>query len=277
MGFNSFDELLEAITVNDTVNDADFAKTGITPQAAGRWYTFWRTGTVPAAGGDGGAGSGTPGAGGTALDLADGSLAKWADVSALTRHLTTMELIGSADATYMLYDRLVSVSAVAVNSTGNKNVGSAALPRYTNGIGVECWLEVTTVVSTTAPIVSMNSYTDTDDNTGQAGATITFPATNTAVNTMVGPMPLATGDVGVKAIATINVATASAGSAAVNVVLLKPLLYFGSTTGLAAAIDLVSMYPSLPRIYDGASLGLAMFSTGTGAHTVFGKIRSAYN
>jgi len=277
-GFASFDELISALTVDGQFLNNDFAKLSTAPEAASVWHSLWRVGNFPAAGGDGAAGSGTPGAGGTALTSADGSLVKWADQDPATKHLLGLEVVSTTDCVLMLYDRLVSVSGITLTGTGNKNVGSAALPRYTDGIGVEAWLEVTTATTTTAPIISMNSYTDNDGNTGQSGGSITFPAVATNVDALIGPMPLATGDVGVQAIATVNVSTASGGaSAACNVVLLKPLLYVPLVNNLGAIVDCVSMFPSLPRIYDGATLGLAFLASSGTATNFWGKVLAGYN
>jgi hypothetical protein len=276
-GFSSLSDLISKLTVDGQILEAAFQKTSLAPEAAGTWCSLWRVGGYPAAGGDGAVGSGTPGAGGTALTLADGSLAKWANQSPKTKHLLTLECQATRDSTIMLYDRLVSTSGIALSSTGNKNVGSAALPRYSGAAsaGVQAWLEVTTATTVTAPIVSMNSYTDQDGNTGSVGGSITFPAVATNIDTMVGPMPLAAGDTGIQAIATVNVGTA--GSAGVcNVVLLRPLAYIGLQALLGSERDFVSMLPTLPQLFDGHTLGLMYLADGTTATTFYGHIRAGY-
>jgi hypothetical protein len=282
-GFSSYDDFLNELTVNGKVLEADFAKYPTAGGHTGFWYSWWRDAGVPSAGGDGAVGSGTPGAGGTALSSTSaspltGALNAWADVSTDTKHLLAIGLVSSQDCSVMLYDRLVSVSAVTVASTGDKNVGSAALPRYsgTASVGVEVWAEVTTATATTAPIISLKTYTDQDGNTGSVGGTITFPTAITKANTLVGPFPLAAGDTGVRSVETINVATAGS-AGAVNIVLLKPLGVFTPlVAGVGASRDFMFQLPSLPRIYDGATLGIAQFASQTGAVNVYGKIVSAY-
>lgn len=276
-GFTSLSDLINELTVNSKFLDAPFHKTGLAAEAAGVWHSLWRVGGYPAAGGDGAAGSGTPGAGGTALTLADGTIAAWANQSPDQKHLLTFGASSTVACTFMLYDRLVSVSGVSTVGTGTKNVGSAALPRYsgTAAAGVQVWLEVTTATTTTAPIVSMNSYTDQDGNTAAAGGTITFPATATNLDALVGPMPLAAGDTGVRSVETLNVATASA-AGAVNVVLLRPLAFLPVEAFRYAERDFVSMLPLMPRLYDGHTLGLAYLATATTALVATGDIRAGY-
>ncbi len=123
----------------------------------------------------------------------------------------------------ILYDELSVGSTVSINTTGSKTINTPALTRYTSGVGVEAWVVVTTAGTTTAPILNLNSYTDPNDNAGQAGATVTFGSVTLGVNNAY-LLPVATGDTGVKAVASINVATAGGGSAAAKVVLVKPIL-----------------------------------------------------
>lgn len=276
-GFTSLDDLISEMTVNSKVFHAPFYKVSTAPEANGVWHSLWRVAGYPAAGGDGGAGSGTPGAGGTALTLADGGLLNAANASPDTKHLLTLGAVASQDCMLMLYDRLVSVSGVTVASTGSKNVGSAALPRYSGGDskGVQAWLEVTTQTATTAPVVNMNSYTDQDGNTGASGGSVTFPAAATNVDTLVGPLPLAAGDTGVRSVETVNVGTAGT-AGAVNVVLLRPLGFLPLSANAWTERDFLTMLPSLPRLYDGHTLGLAFLATTTTAVTVWGSIRGAY-
>jgi hypothetical protein len=175
-----------------------------------------------------------------------------------------------------LWDRLVAVSGIAMSSTGDKTINSTALPRYTDGVGVQVWLEVTTAGTTTAPVCSMSSYTDQDGNTGQAGGSITFPAIALSNAHLVGPMPLAAGDTGVRSVETINVSVAGGGSGVVNVVLVKPLLSIGIAQ--AQAFERLSPRPFYPpiRVYDGATLMLAGRWTGTSSDAITGWITTVF-
>jgi hypothetical protein len=160
---------------------------------------------------------------------------------------------------------------VSNNTTGNKDVGSAALPRYTDGVGVQVWLEYTTAGTTTASVVNLASYTDDAGNTGQSGGNITAPATAMVLNSMFGPLPLATGDLGVRAVQTLNVGTAST-AGVTQVVLMRPIASLYVPANTHAEKDLVLEFSSLPQMVDGASLCLMYRATATTAINLYGSI-----
>ncbi len=198
------------------------------------------------------------------------------NVSTDQRHLTWVSAYSTLAGCFFLYDVLAEVTGVLLSSTGNKTVNTSALTRYTDGVGVEVLLEVTTVTASAAQ-VSVNSYTDPNDNPSQAGGTVTFPAAATNVNTGF-IMPLATGDVGVKAVSTINVASTGGGSAACTVRLIKRI---GPEIPVAAGpgvlMDTVLQLASFPRIYDGAQLQWAYRATSTTAITFHWAIGTVYD
>jgi len=273
-GFASFDDIVNALSALGQGLDSPFQKIGTAPEAAGVWHSLWRVGPYPSAGGDGAAGSGTPGAGGTALTLADGTLAYWADQSGKQKHLLAVDVRATVACTAVLYDRLVSVSGISLVGTGNKNVGSVALPRYTGGEGVQAFLEVTTVTATSA-VVGTASYTDQGGTSGATSPAFTFPAAATNVDTLI-PIGLASGDYGVKSVETLNLTTASGGSGACNLILAKELARIPLLANQTNTRDFLSQVMAVPRIYDGASLMLAMIATGSTAATIDGHLFAAY-
>lgn len=276
-GFASLDDLLNETTVNGKVLYASFAKVGTAPEIQGGWHSLWRVGNYPAAGGDGPAGSGTANTGGTALTLEAGSLAVWANQSPDTKHLLSYDIQASLDCTIMLYDRLVQVSGINLAGTATVNVGSTALPRYsgTASAGVQVWAEVTTVTAGAAPTIAMNSYTDQDGNTGAAGGTVTFPATATNVDSFIGPLPLASGDTGVRSVETVRVLS-NCTSGTANIVLLRPIATIPVLLGLSGERSFLSQLPTLPRLYDGHTLALAQFTTATTATNIWGHLTAGY-
>jgi hypothetical protein len=180
----------------------------------------------------------------------------------------------TAASSVQILDRLVGVGAIAINSTGNKTINSAALSRYTSGESVMVLLEIQTAGTTTSPIVSLSSYTNSAGDTTRAGATITFPANNYPKGGLVGPMPLQAGDTGVRSVETINVATAGGGSAAVNVILVKFISTIQMDGGRARWGDKLGPTPftNLPRIYDGATLMLTTRNTSNSTTPFFGHV-----
>lgn len=267
-GYTGYDNIIEQVTVNDKFYERWGWKQITSPEAASIWHSCWREPGIPGAGADPAT---TPG---TQYDDTAGSVFLPDQASAL-KVLLASQMVAGLQCTVMLYDRLVAVSGLSLASTGNKTVSSAALTRYTDGIGVECWLEVTTATTTTAPVVTLNSYTDPDDNTGQTGAAVTFPAAATNVNTFV-PLSLAASDIGLKAVSTINVGTAAAAGVC-NLVLLRPIAFFGVLPAIATVQDEVVNIPSLPKIYDGATLAFAVMVNATTSFQMHYGLTVGYN
>lgn len=262
-GFTSYDQMISSISSSGQIIDINFQKVTGTMEAAGVWASCWRVANSPAAGDDTGG----------ALTNYAGSM-NIPDQAGAYKHLLTFGACSNYSGTLMLYDRLVQVPSISTVGTGDKAVNTGALPRYTNGIGVQCWLEVTQATNTTAPIVHLHSYTDDDNNNSQDSTTnFTFPAAATDLNTLVGPLPLLAADKGLRAVATLNVGTASASTGTVNVILMKPLAYLPLAANQWNERDMVLQLAGLPRIYDGASLALAFCPNATNSATIYGQIR----
>lgn len=269
-GFASYDDLIAEITAGKH-KTFSFYKVSSAPEAAGVWHSLWKAAGVPGAGADPAT---TPG---TAYDDTAGSIF-FQDEASDQKHIVTLGACANVNCTLMLYDRLVGVSGISLATTGAKTVNSTALPRYSgaNALGVQAWLEVTTATTTTAPVVNLNAYTDQDGNTGNSGANLTFPAAATNVDAFIGPLPISNADRGIRSIeAGLNVSTAAA-AGVVNVVLIKPLLYLPLIANQWNERDCVLQMTSLPRLFDGASLGLAILASGTTATTVWGQIGVAW-
>lgn len=270
-GFTSYDDLINEMTVNGKVYDRIFSKRSTAPEAAGVLHSLWDAIGQP---GDGGNPATTPG---TAFDDESGSIT-FPDQGSDQKHLVSIGAVASQTCTLIVADRLVGVSGISVASTGNKTINSVALPRYsgTDAALVECYLEVTTATTTTAPVVNLNSYTNEAGTTGRSGGNVTFPAAATNVDTLIGPMPLQAGDKGIRSIEVgLNVGTAAA-AGVVNVLLVRRLCAIPLIANLWNERDLVLQLASIPRIFDGASLMLFFQSTGTTANVIIGGLKVAY-
>lgn len=269
-GFSSYDDLIAEVTQNGKFYDLDFFKTGTAMQGAGVWHSFWKRVGMPAAGSDPAT---TPG---TQYANTGGSINFPAQATDF-KHLLTFGCVATQSCTVMLYDRLVGVSALSLTTTGAKTVNSSALTRYTGtgARGVQAWLEVTTATTTTQAVVNLNSYTNENGTTGQSGGNATFPAAATVVDTMI-QLPVGGSDQGIRSVeAGLNVGTAAA-AGAVNLVLIKPLVTIPLIQNIWNERDLVLDLTSLPRLFDGASLGLAVLAQSATAVNLTGKVRAAY-
>lgn len=262
-GFSSYDDIILETSTNGKVAVRPFLKTSQAPEVAGQVVTLWKAAGLPGAGADAG---GTPG---IAYSSTAGGITLQNEASDL-KFLLRLEAVSNQNCSLLVLDRLVSVSGLSIAATGNQTVNSTALTRYTDGVGVEALLELTTATTASAAVISANSYTDQAGGTGNAGGTITFPAAAQNLDSAFF-LPLAAGDTGYRAIATINVATAGT-SGVVAVTLVKRLLTIPLVANIGTVIDFTRGYPPMPQIYDGATLMLAIVAGGTSATTVQGAM-----
>lgn len=268
-GFSGIDDLVSEVTANGKLDTWDFYKypTSLTT-TNGAWFSLWTC-------------SGNPGAGATPATTPGTSYTNGAggiefpDRSTDLRFLTALYAALSTGGTLMAYDRLVAVSGISLTSTGDKTISSASLPRYTDGVGVQAWVELTAASSVTNPTLSMNSYTNENNTGSRAGSTRQFVTASNTAGTMY-RLNLQAGDHGVRAISTINVATATTG-ATCNVVLLRPIGFLSTTSATFNARDFVLSYQQYNRIYDGATIALAYLSSSNAISlSVWGALRAAY-
>jgi hypothetical protein len=277
MPFTSYDSIISAIQTSGQTDLSSFNKNEANVAANNCWHQDWQTAGFPIAGGIDATGTQyVNGSGGSGASANYGGLNfSQISVSTKTRHALSFGLASSQN---MLYDRLCGIGNLSVTSTGSITLSTLpALPRYTNGVGVQAWVEVTNAFSTTAPVFYLNSYTGTSSASGtSAGSsnTLSAPQNNTPANNVFGPFPLAAGDIGVKQISSIYVSTASS-SGIVKIILLYPLAVIPVQVNTWNERDFVFQSTLLPQIYDGASLGMMVFNTSAAA-TYTGYMLSAY-
>jgi len=275
MGFTTRNDVLTEAFTNGKMQSFPFTKSTGAAVTAGRLYSFWRlsggtlgTGADPAT---------TPGTAYSSDFASQTAGAIWfPDVSPDTRHLYSITAFPNNSVNLIVYDRLVGVSGISLATTGNKTVNSTALTRYTGteAYDNEVWLEVTTATATTAPVVSLASYTSSDGSNALTGGTVTFPAAATAADFIV-QVPLNATEMGVRSVETLNVGTA--GSAGiVNVLIIKRLATIPLVTQHPNEINFLDRLPALPRIYDNATIGLALEGNSASAATVAGVITTVY-
>lgn len=262
-GFSTYADLLSELAAGKRFN-YEFQKASVTADGVDSWTTLWNASGYPAAGATPAT---TPG---TAYTDAAGSM-NFFDVSTDRKMLTRVSASNSISTSLLIYDRLVAVSGIALNSTGSKTVSSTTLPRYTSGLNVQAWLELTTGITGTATL-SMDSYTNDSGTTGRAGSS--FSLTSLANNSMY-QIPLQAGDRGVQAISTLNV-TAAGSAGVANVVLLYPIARIPLLADSWNEKEQILELASMPRIYDGASLALAIHNTSTSTGVLRGFIELVY-
>lgn len=260
MGFSSVDDLVTEITTNGKYQSIRYQKTnsaGAT-SAAGRAHSMFTWTGIPAAG----AYSGTAGVATQLTSTSTGALNLNSAVSPDTRHLLSMSGYTPSTvitpATLILCDFLLYYPSCVVTGTPTTLNNTATLPRYTDGAGVMCFVEVQTALGAASPALTL-SYTDQAGNTGNSGLALTSPANSAPVSTLFQNnggifLPLAGTDTGVRKIDSYTLASGTTGTVAF--VLAKPLAEIPlMAANTATERDFLSQIPSLPEIEDGACLG----------------------
>lgn len=277
MAIQSIDQLVTALS-SGQVTRYEFNKiTGGSAYAAGRWYDFSMLGGSPIAN----AWAGTALAW-TACTEAAGNgtqifgMPHGGDVSASIKHLLNLNAWSTAatgvPGTLMLVDLQGYWPGISNNTTSAQTLTGTPSPRYTNGAGCRLYWVQTSAAGATAQNIAL-SYTDQSGNTGNTlPVTVAMTASGiaghlshsgTAANNYGPFLPLASGDSGVRNVATVTFSAANTGTGALC--LARPIAQITlSVAGLMTEKDLLNQIPSLPRIYDGACL---VWLYGAGAAT----------
>ncbi len=147
------------------------------------------------------------------------------------KYLLTMGVLtddASAPNAMMLVDLLWAASGINANTTAAQTVNSAALTRYTSGVGVMMTFAVTTALGATNATATV-SYTNQAGVSGQT-ATALFSASSGVGRMPYGFYPfvqLAAGDSGVQSIQTVTL-SAAMGAGVLNMYLFKPHIFMPS-------------------------------------------------
>lgn len=157
----------------------------------------------------------------------------------------TISDLSPTDQSLCLYDRLVQTGALSGVVTTTQVVNSIALSRFTSGEGVFPYIEIYTVLGTTA-------VTGTITYVNQAGVTkttsITVGGTGFRSAGVMIRIPLAEGDTGVRSITDITLSASTGTAGAFGFTLIKPLV-------------IVEMYSDTTVTLDWADLGIPLISS----------------
>lgn len=121
------------------------------------------------------------------------------------------------------------------------NLPTAALTRYTTGVGVMAALEIYSQLGTTATTCTVE-YTDNDGNTGQVSPTFpigggTGAALDCKVQGRMLTVPLLAGDKGVRAVANVDLLATTGTAGNFGVTLFKPLFFVPMIRGMTIVSD----------------------------------------
>jgi hypothetical protein len=199
-------------------------------------------------------------AGALPFNSAGGSRQSW---------MTQAWATGLVGGTLILYDRLLHIGGLSGTVTTAQTVGGS-LTRNTGGAGNIVFAEIYTIIGTTARTITME-YTDQSGNTGQTSTAVAIGATGFREQTRAIFLPLAAGDTGVRAVAsvTLSATTGTAGNFGITVG--KPIGYIGiGAAGAPGWRDYVTGLPGIPEIEAGACLSLLWVPVSTTVPEIFG-------
>jgi len=161
------------------------------------------------------------------------------------------------DSVVLLYDRVVHTSGLNANLSSAQAVNSAALTRYTNGVGVIPYVEIYATLGTTGQPMTVD-YVNHLGNPSSTTVTIGSTAAD-AVNQMI-RTPLAPGDAGVRSITQATLAGGGTGTVGnFGFTLVKPLAMLSMSSTDVTMMDWAEL--GLPVVDANACLAALYYST----------------
>lgn len=183
----------------------------------------------------------------------------FADAASGSLYLRSVQVTAAAIGTYQLIDVLWVNTGLVVTTTTAQTTTSPTLPARdadgsTNGEGVLFALLTTTANTNAAAIATGSiSYTDSDGNAGNTGPQFAQVSFQTPISPVIGtwtPFYLATGDRGIRALASVTLGTSYV-AGALSGVLYRPI----ATVGVSVANNPTTLVPEIsPRLYNGSCL-----------------------
>lgn len=203
----------------------------------------------------------TPGAVAVPTNATNGSMFQSDATGGRELFMTSLIAGGNNIAARLLVvDRLLHIGGLSGTVTTAQTVGGT-LTRNTGGAGNQIWVEIYTIVGTTATTITA-SYTNQAGTSGRTTVATTFGGTNFREVTRTFPLPLQAGDTGVQSVQSVTVlaTTGTAGNFGINIV--RPLVTVGlNAIGSGGEVGSLSKgFP--PRVIDtGACLSFVLVPT----------------
>lgn len=170
---------------------------------------------------------------------------------------------------YIIVDRLSHQGGLSgtVTTAQTTNLPTSALTRYTSGEGVMIGITIYTLIGTTATTISA-SYTNQAGTSGQTTPLVVFGGTAFREAGRMILLPLAAGDTGARAVASVTVTASTTTAGAFGVTLFKPLysVLVSDMSGVSQGGFVTgSNFGGIPEIVDNACLSTVYISAGINA------------
>jgi hypothetical protein len=165
--------------------------------------------------------------------------------------------------TMILYDRLLHIGGLSSTSTSAQTVGGT-LTRYTTNaacIGNQIWVEIYTAIGSTATTITA-SYTNQAGTSGRTTKATAIGGAGLQEGQRLICLPLADGDTGVQAVASVTLAASTLTAGNFGVTIIRPLAQVGIQANTGAIRDLIAGLPAVQELLTDSCLA-AMFYAST--------------
>lgn len=182
-----------------------------------RYYSLWTFDGQPSAGA-------VPGAVAVPDNTTSGGLRQTNAGGGRTKWLTSLQnALTNGQGSLLVYDRLLHIGGLSGTVTTAQAVGGA-LTRYatTEAWGNQVWYEIYSDIGATGTTLTMN-YTDQDGNSATSG-TAAIGGANFQGAGRAQPIPLASGDLGVRGVTDITLAATTGTSGSFGITIMRPLV-----------------------------------------------------
>lgn len=176
--------------------------------------------------------------------------------------------------TLMLYDRLAHYGGLSGTTTGAQTCTMTLSGRYSGSasVGNQIWAEINTTIGSTARTISA-AYTDQDGNSSVTSESTGIGGTGYREDTRFIQIPLASGDTGVRAVASVTLSDTTGTAGDFAVVIVRPLMFLGfSYQGATNIRDLIGSIPMPIEIETDACLAWAWFAGNTSIPSLVGNL-----
>ncbi len=178
----------------------------------------------------------------------------------------------------LLIDRLSHQGGLDATVTGAQttNLPTAALTRYTGGVGVKIGLLIYTIIGATASTITV-SYTNSGGTPGRTSQAVVFGATGAREVARLITIPLQSGDVGVRSVENVNILASTLTAGNFGVILYKEImpLILPSSDLVGDISPWISLGGYSPEIFDNACLEIISASGLTSATSLNLELRFA--
>lgn len=180
---------------------------------------------------------------------------------------------GLVAGTLIMYDRLLHVSGLSGTTTTPQDVQTStptpALTRYTDGLGNIAFIEIYTIIGTTATTITMD-YEDENAATSTSPAVV-IGGTGFREVTRALFLPVASGDRGITAVHSVDLLATTGTAGNFGVTIGHPLAYIGiGMPGGAGWRDFSTGMPGIPEVQTDACIAFLWVPNTTTAPEVFG-------